>query len=88
MNTRATSVVAYMTWIGLIIAICAGDFEGAKFHLNQSLVIHLFGLLSAIVCIGWIWGIFVLVCWVLGLIYAVNQEEKPVPLLGGIKIIK
>lgn len=33
-------------------------------------------------------GIFMIVCWVMGLIAAINEEEKPVPLLGGIKLLK
>ena len=80
MDKKTTSIVAYITWIGLIIAFCAGDKEGAKFHLNQALVIFLFGLLVWIPCLGQIWGIF--------MIAAINQEEKPVPLIGGIKILK
>ncbi len=88
MDTKTTSIVAYITWIGLLIAFCAGDREGAKFHLNQALVIFLFGLLGWIPCIGWIWSIFMLVCWVMGLIAAINQEEKPVPLIGKIQILK
>ncbi len=88
MDKRVTGIVAYITWIGLLIAVLAGDKEGAKFHINQALVILLFSLLSAIPCIGWIWGVFMLVCWVMGLIAAVNEEEKPVPLIGGIKLLK
>ena len=88
MDARTTSIVAYITWIGLLIAIVAGDKEGAKFHLNQALVIFLFSLLSPIPCIGWAWGIFMVVCWIMVLIAAINQEEKPVPLIGGITLIK
>ncbi|MCI8621174.1 MAG: hypothetical protein HFJ50_05485 [Clostridia bacterium] len=88
MDTKTTSIIAYITYIGLIVAFCAGDREGAKFHLNQALVIWLFSLLSIIPCIGWIWAIFMMVCWIMGLIYAINQEEKQVPLIGGIKILK
>ena len=88
MDARTTSIVAYITWIGLLIAIVAGDKEGAKFHLNQALVIFLFSLLSPFPCIGWAWGIFMVVCWIMGLIAAINQEEKPVPLIGGITLIK
>jgi hypothetical protein len=29
-----------------------------------------------------------LVCWIMGLISAINQDEKPVPLIGGIQILK
>ena len=88
MDAKTTSIVAYLTWVGLIIAICAGDKEGAKFHINQALVILLFGLLSLIPCIGWVWGIFMLVCWILGLIAAINQAEQDVPLLGKIRLLK
>jgi uncharacterized membrane protein len=38
--------------------------------------------------IGWIWSIFILVCWIMGLVAAINQEEKQVPLIGGITLIK
>ena len=88
MVAKATSIEAYLTWIGLIIAVVAGDKEGAKFHVNQALVIMLFSLLSIIPCIGWIWGIFMIVCWIMGLVAAINQEEKEVPLIGKIKILK
>lgn len=88
MDAKTTSVVAYLTWIGLIIAVCAGDKEGAKFHVNQALVILLFSLICFIPCIGWIWAVFMLVCWIMGLIAAINQEEKEVPLIGKIRLIK
>lgn len=88
MDTKTSSILAYITWVGLLIAFVAGDKDGAKFHLNQALVIFLFSLLSLIPCIGWIWAIFMLICWIMGLIAAINQEEKPVPLIGNIKILK
>ncbi|MGN0494793.1 MAG: hypothetical protein ACI4GW_01060 [Lachnospiraceae bacterium] len=88
MDKRTTGIVAYITWIGLIIAFCAGDKEGAKFHLNQALVIFLFGLLSVIPCLGQIWAFFILACWIIGLIAAINEEEKEVPLIGKIRLLK
>jgi len=94
MNKRTTDIVAYLTWIGLVIALIAGDRENCKFHLNQALVIDIFGLLSSVSFlgwtkfIGWLWGIFITVCWVIGLIAAINGEEKPIPLLGGIHLLK
>lgn len=88
MDAKTTSIVAYLTWIGLIIAVCAGDKDGAKFHVNQALVIFLFSLLGIIPCIGWIWAIFMFVCWIMGLIAAINQEEKEVPLIGKIRLLK
>ncbi|MDO4303544.1 MAG: hypothetical protein Q4D94_06465 [Bacillota bacterium] len=71
-----------------MIAVLAGDKEGAKFHINQALVILLFFLLTPIPCIGWVWGVFMFVCWIMGLVAAINGEEKEVPLIGSIKLIK
>lgn len=96
MDTKTTSIVAYISLIGTIIAFVAGDKEGAKFHLNQALVIMIgmiiCNVVTVIPVIGWIVGgigsIFLLVCWVIGLIAAIQQEEKEVPLLGKIKILK
>lgn len=88
MDAKTTGIVAYLTWIGLLIAYLAGDKEGAKFHINQSLVLVLFGLLGAIPVVGWIWEIFMFVCWLIAFIGAVQGQEKEVPLLGKIKIIK
>lgn len=88
MDAKTTGIVAYLTWIGLLIAFVAGDKEGAKFHINQALVLLLFGLLGAIPVVGWIWEVFMFVCWIIGFIGAVQGEEKEVPLLGKIKILK
>ena len=88
MDAKTTGIVAYITWIGLLIALILGDREGAKFHLNQALVIWLAGLLAVIPCIGWVWGIFCFICAGMGCISAINGEEKAVPLLGGIKLLK
>ena len=48
MDRKLTGVVAYLTWVGLLIAYLAGDREGAKFHLNQALVIWLAGTIFGI----------------------------------------
>lgn len=88
MDSKTTSIVAYFTWIGLIIAFITGDREGAKFHINQALVIMLFSLLGVIPIIGWLWAVFMTVCWIIGLVGAFQGQENEVPLIGKIKIIK
>ena len=100
MDKKTTSIVSYLTFIGWIIAYCAGNKEEAKFHLNQSLVIYLGCLCVAVAAVvlafipilGWlaIWAanIYLLVMWVMGLIAAINDEEKELPLIGQIKILK
>lgn len=88
MDTKSTGVISYITFIGWLVAYCAGDREGAKFHMNQALVIYIFSLLGVIPCVGQIWGVFILVCWIMGLVAAINGEEKEVPLIGSIRIFK
>lgn len=96
MDKKVTGIVAYITLIGWIIAYVAGDKEGAKFHLNQALVIAIVGLINNIVpyipfiggILSTIISILVLICVVLGIVYAAQGQEKQVPLLGGITILK
>ena len=77
-------------WIGFIVCIAGGEQTNpyVRFHTNQSLVINLFALISFIPLIGWIWGIFMLVCVIFGLIGASKGEMREIPLLGKIKILK
>ncbi len=86
-SPKATGVLAYLTWIGFLIAYFAGDREHAKFHLNQGLVLNLFGLLTMVPLLGKLWSIFILVCMVLGAINASNGENKELPLIGGIHLL-
>ena len=86
MNRKTTNILAYITVIGLILAVVLGDRENCKFHINQSIVIWLFSLLTAVPGVGKIWGIFMFVCWLIGLIGAVQDKETLIPLLGNIVI--
>ena len=94
MDKKATDIVCYLTWVGWIIAFVAGDREGSKFHLNQSLVIGLAGIICTIAgrfpFVGWVAGIvgFVVAVFnIIGFIYACTGQEKELPVVGGIKIL-
>lgn len=88
MDKRTTGIVAYISVIGLILALTAGDREGARFHINQALVIDIFYFLVLMPYVGRLWGAFMLVCWIMGIISAAKDEERAVPLIGGIQILK
>lgn len=87
LTAKATAILSYISIIIWLVVYMIGDKEGAKFHLNQSLVINLGFFPCVIPIIGWIWAIFMLVVWVMGLVYAINGEEKEVPLIGKIKLL-
>ena len=96
MSAKTTGIVAYITWVGFIIALVLGDRKRAMFHINQALVINLaviaVNIVSIIPILGWIvavlGSIFCFVCWIMGLYYAITEQEKEVPLLGQIKLLK
>ena len=88
LSARTTGIVAYLTWIGFIIALIIGDRKNAMFHINQALIVNLFALLSAVPFVGWIRSLFMLVCWIMGLVYACREQEKEVPLIGRLHLLK
>ncbi len=90
---KTIALIAYLTIIGLIIAFVMNAEKKnafAKYHIIQSSGLALTGLALGIIglipILGWILnliGIFILLfMWIMGLVNAVNEKEKPVPLLG------
>ena len=95
MNKKVTSIFAYIGLVFWLIAFLAGDKEGAKFHLNQGLVLAIaniiLGVLAVIPIVGIIAGIASFVCFIfaiIGIVNAAKDEEKPLPLIGSIQILK
>jgi uncharacterized membrane protein len=90
------SYITLVGWIIAIVSYNGSNDKGslARFHLRQSLglmltviaiyiatimltmMISFLGLILSLLNLG------VLILWIIGLIAAVNGEEKPVPLLG------
>lgn len=99
MDGKSISIISYFTWIGWIIAFVMFNSNKSKlaaFHIRQSLTIMILGILCYIVqimllfipFIGWaiiglLW-IGLIVLWILGLISAINGQEKPIPVIGGL----
>ncbi len=96
MNAKVTGIVSYISWIGWIVAFLAGDKEGAKFHLNQSLILMIammvVSILSAfggfIALVAGLCSLVLLVFWIMGLIAACKEEEKALPIIGNIQLLK
>ena len=79
----------------MVRGLFAGDREEAKFHLNQALVVNLafivLWILGYIPIVRWfVWIIRILLFFmgVLGVIYAIQDQDKEIPLLGIIKLLK
>ncbi len=95
-NNKIYNILAYVGILFLIGLIAAPNEPDVKFHVNQGLVLCLLGIavgiVSIIPIIGWIIGfagsIFCLVLAIMGIINAAKNEQKELPLIGKIKILK
>ena len=81
MDKKVTSIFANLGIIFWLIGLLAGDKEGAKQYLNHAFVPNLLLFLPIINLVG-------VVFLIMGLIKAIKNDETPLPLFGGITIIK
>ncbi len=97
MDGKTIAIISYFTWIGWIIAFVlynSNKSQLAAYHLRQTLALMILSILVYIVQImllfipflGWAVAILLwiglVVLWVLGLLAAINSEEKPMPVIG------
>ena len=102
MDPKTASIIVYITWVGLLIAILSADKENPffKHHLNNALCLLIastaIGLIGAPICFIPIIGglivfaaeVFILVCAIMGIVSAVNGNMNELPLIGQFKLIK
>jgi uncharacterized membrane protein len=96
-DDKTAAIVSYLTLIGFIVAVLMHNTKKTRlgaYHLRQSLGLMLAAIAVAfavavmafIPYIGWLAGLAawlgLLALWVMGLLSAINGEQKPVPVLG------
>lgn len=89
---KTIAIISYITIIGLIIAFIMNQSKRnsfASFHIRQATGIALLGVIISMLSnylnlgfIGTILGLGVLALSIIGIISAVQGEEKRIPLLG------
>ena len=96
-NGRTVAIVSYITLFGWIIALIIHSSNKTRigaYHLRQTLglmiligLVAIFGYVLNFLPFGGLMGlalnIGLLVLWLMGLISAINGQEKPLPLVGG-----
>ncbi|MBR4895524.1 MAG: DUF4870 domain-containing protein [Clostridia bacterium] len=96
-NSKLASILAYLTIIGWVIAYLIRDKEdaGVRQHLNQALVTAIAqivaGILQVIPIIGIVGIVIQIAAWILalwGLIRAIMGNNEPMPIIGGISLVK
>lgn len=86
---KTIAIISYLTWIGLLIAFIMNNEKKndfAKFHIRQSLLLTLTGIVGMFVfwlpLVGWALALGLLILWIMGLISAINGEKKELPVIG------
>ena len=88
---KTIAIISYITWIGTLIAFVMNNEKHnafAAFHIRQMVGLSLFALGNSIIAkyagmpFAVIIGIGLFVLWIIGLIGAINGEEKRVPFVG------
>ena len=95
-GNKLMAAISYIWILFLVPLFAAKDDAFARFHANQGLVLFLAGIALGIIAIIPVVGpivaavgsIVTFVFAILGIINAVKGEMKPLPLIGGIEIIK
>lgn len=95
-NNKLMAAISYIWILFLVPLFAAKDDAFARFHANQGLVLLIVNIALYIISIipfvgpiiSGIGGIATLIFMILGIINALKGEMKPLPLIGGIEIIK
>jgi|688.fasta_scaffold11202_4 uncharacterized membrane protein len=101
-NDKLMGVLAYLGILVIIPIAAGGKSKFVKYHANQGLANLLFAIvigvgsfilafipyLNFILIFAWLIYLVPTIFAILGIINVVNGEEKPLPLIGGITLIK
>ena len=95
-SNKLMAAISYIWILFLVPLFAAKDDAFARYHANQGLVLFLVSIVIGIIgliplvgtIIALIGGIVTFVFMILGIVNALKGEMKPLPLIGGIQIIK
>ncbi len=98
-NEILYSILGYFGPLVLIPILAGKDSALCKHHANQALVIFIAEIAASIIAalggffflfglIGWLLSVACFVFMILGIISAAKYETNPLPVIGGIQIIR
>lgn len=95
-RTRILSALCYLNFIFIIIALLLEpNSKFLRYHVNQSLVLTIFGLACGVIAIipliGWILSIVGAIAYVvftiIGIVHSIKRCAKDLPLIGKYTIV-
>ncbi|MBQ2998619.1 MAG: hypothetical protein IJD62_06405 [Oscillospiraceae bacterium] len=99
-GNKLLAAISYVWILCIVTILCAKDDAFARYHANQGLVLLIANIASVVAgfilgfipfvggIISWIISIALFVLMILGIVNAATGKMKPLPLIGGIEIIK
>lgn len=102
-NTKLYSILAYIGILFVVGLIADPNNHKVRFHINQGIVLFIFEIVVSIVLsvfafipflgllflfISWIAWIAYLALAITGIVNVTKDEQKPLPIIGGITILK
>ena len=83
---KLVAILSYITIVGWLVALILNSSDKTTlgaFHLRQVLLLTLASIVfSFIPILGWILNVGVFILWIIGLVAAIEGQEKEVPLIG------
>lgn len=93
-NGKTIAIISYITFIGTIVAFIMNSNQRntfAAFHIRQTLGLSLFSFINSIFLVRFVGAYVVgaialglLVLWIIGLVGAIQGEQKKIPLFADI----
>jgi uncharacterized membrane protein len=87
-GNKTYNILAYIGILWLVGLLSAKDQPDVRFHVNQGIILSIATLFVWIPVLGQILGIGIIVLAIMGIIAANKGEQKELPIIGKIKILK
>ena len=89
-QNKALAAIGYLGILFLVPMLAAPKSPFAQYHAKQGMVLFIAAIIMSVVLaipfVGWVVGgigeAFVLILMIMGILNAVNGQEKPLPVIG------
>jgi uncharacterized membrane protein len=90
---KAIAIIGYLIPILFFIPLItdAKNDQFAKYHANQHLLLLITWIIGSVltfVLIGFLVYLYAIIAMIMGIVYAAQGQMKPIPLIGGITLLK
>lgn len=96
-QSRTVSILAYLGFLFFLPLVVCPNSKFGRYHANQGLVLFLFIVIGhwvfrLIPLMSWLfsglYGLLMIILIIVGMVHAYNGRAIPLPIIGGIRIIR